>query len=62
MQRPSSVDRTLVCIPLFGDSGFHLARFELDLAVSVVSKTITDIDRCTSTDVALQYNVRLRMR
>ena len=41
---------------------FIVARFELELAVSVVSKTITDIDHCTSTDVTLQHNGRPDMR
>ena len=35
---------------------------EPELAVSVVSNTITDIDHCTSTGVALQHNGRPEMR
>ena len=35
---------------------------EPELAVSVVSNTITDIDHCTSTDVRLQHNGEPEMR
>jgi hypothetical protein len=55
MQWPKTVDPTLICIPLFVDLRLHLAWFDLELAVSVVS--IRNINDALSYDLKRRFAI-----
>ena len=56
MHRPRPVDRTLACIPLFGDERLPTSSVtNPNWPFQLSAGAITDLDHCTSTEDALQH-------